>query len=75
MTLAISVDGGSSWTTVAAYTHPSSAGHYNFKFPIGMLAKTGGRIRWRLSGTGSANWGVRRWVVKYSPVPQEWDNA
>ena len=65
--LQYSADRGSSWTTLDGYTHPTSAGVTSVRVPIGGLRLGDGTVRFRLTGTDAANWGLYDWRIE-APV-------
>lgn len=64
ITLEYSTDRGSTWTTLAEYTHPTSVGVHPKHVKLGALLKTTQHtVRFRLTGTDAANWGLFDWAL------------
>lgn len=77
VTLQYSTDRGSTWTTIAQYTHPTTAGVHPKHVKLGGLFRTTQHtIRFRLEGTDAANWGLYDWrIVAPVTIPKDRDNA
>lgn len=68
VTLEYSTNRGSSWTALTEYTHPTTTGVHHKHVSIGgIIPTTATSVRFRLTGTDAANWGLFNWKVK-TPV-------
>jgi hypothetical protein len=64
ITLEYSIDRGVNWVSLSNYTHPTSAGVAVERIDLGPAVAQTPFIRFRLTGTDAANWGLRRLSVK-----------
>ena len=69
--LQYSTDRGTNWSTLSSYTHPTTAGISHLHIPIGGLRLGDGTVRFRLSGTDAANWGLYDWKIEAPVTPKK----
>lgn len=77
ITLEYSLDRGSTWTQLTEYVHPTSAGVHLKHVKVGSIFETtDNTVRFRLTGTDAANWGLMGWAFKTpTTVPKDRDNV
>ena len=69
--LQYSTNRGSTWTTLSSYTHPTTAGVSHQRIRLGGLRLGDGVVRFRLSGTDAANWGLYDWKIEAPVTPKK----
>ena len=71
VTLEYSTDRGSTWTALSRYTHPTTAGISHERIPIASLVRLGKPLRFRLTGTDAASWGLYDWKLEAPVTPKK----
>lgn len=71
VTLEYSTDRGANWTPLSEYEHPTSAGVYPKHVTLGGLRLGDGTVRFRLTGTDAANWGLFDWKLEAPVTPKQ----
>lgn len=67
VTLEYSTDRGANWTQLSKYTHPTAAGVTSVTIAVGGIRLGDGTVRFRLTGTDAAKWGLYDWKLQ-APV-------
>ena len=71
VTLEYSVDRGANWLPLSAYTHPTTAGVHQKRIDLSPKLQIKKHVRFRLTGTDAADWGLHSLVLVGIRVGQE----